>query len=74
MSPKNSSPIDGKGIDPDDLTERAAILEYDGGLSREEAEALAEFSGKLMSDGMDRQAADVEALKTILEPRRGFYE
>jgi RecA-family ATPase len=39
-------------------------------LSSDEAEALAEYSGKLMSDGADRETADAEALKRILEGRK----
>jgi hypothetical protein len=39
-------------------------------LTPDEADRLAELSGKFMDSGMDRQAADVEALKAILERRR----
>jgi RecA/RadA recombinase len=39
-------------------------------LTLSEAEELAELAGKLMSDGTDREAADIEALKTILERRK----
>jgi hypothetical protein len=39
-------------------------------LDLDETEQLAEIAGKLMSEGMDRVEADIEALKTILERRR----
>jgi RecA-family ATPase len=39
-------------------------------LAPEEAEALAEISGKLMSDGIDRESSDAEALKRVLERKR----
>jgi hypothetical protein len=39
-------------------------------LTPDEAERLAELSGKLMSDGMNQQEADIEALKRILERRK----
>jgi hypothetical protein len=38
-------------------------------LTPDEVEELAEFSGKLMSDGMSREAADKEALKRIQADR-----
>jgi RecA-family ATPase len=39
-------------------------------LAPDEAEELAELSGKLMSDGIDRAEADIKALAAILEKRK----
>jgi transcriptional regulator with PAS, ATPase and Fis domain len=39
-------------------------------LTLDETEMLAEISGKLIADGMEREVADTDALKTILD-RRG---
>jgi hypothetical protein len=39
-------------------------------LTPNEAESLAELSGKFMDSGIDREQADIKALKTILERRK----
>lgn len=47
----------------DDLEERAAIMEYDGGMSRADAEAAAGLGGRIVSDLRQHQSEAMAALR-----------
>ena len=73
----SAKPLHNVVADPDDWRERAAIMEYDGGLPREAAERLArEFAalGPLPSPGalaaLDKQLQAIDARRAAFSAKK----